>query len=229
MSAVSPVSSRSLRLRVPTVDVRVVTGVLLVAVSVIGGLRLTAPPGPSTSVYVAATDLDVGHVLTGADLREEAVRAPASLTRTLERVAAGAPVGRVVRSPLRAGAPVPVDVLGAVRAPGRDLTVPVTPEHALGGVLRPGDRIDVLASFDKGTDAARTLTVARDAIVRGVTRADGLFGQRAGALTAVTVTVDPDAAVALAFAARNGELDIVRSRGLRSSGARARFDVDSLR
>lgn len=229
MSAVPSALPRVSRLRLPTVDLRVVTGVLLVAISIIGGLRLTAAPAPGTVVYAAAADLDAGHVLTRADLTRVEIRGPGSVTRTLERAAGGLPVGRVLRTPLRVGAPIPLDALGDVEPPGRELTVPVTPEHALGGALRSGDRVDVLASFDKGTDAARTLTVARDAAVRSVTRADGLFGQPEGAITAVTVTVVPDAAVALAFAARNGELDIVRTRGAADLRPRSRFDVDSLR
>jgi Flp pilus assembly protein CpaB len=228
MSALAPALRRVPRPQLPQLDLRIVAGVALVAVSVIGGLRLSGAPAATTRIYVAATDLDAGHVVTRADLDVVGVRGPASVTRTLERVGSGPPVGRALRSPLRAGAPVSADALGATAPPGRDLTVPVTPEHALGGEVRAGDRVDVLATFDKGTDAARTLTVAQEATVRQVTRADGLFGQHEGAVTAVTVTVDPDAAVALAFAARNGDLDIVRSRGERVR-ARARFDVDSLR
>ena len=34
----------------------------------IGGLRLTRAPEPGTDVFVAAADLDAGHVLTRADL-----------------------------------------------------------------------------------------------------------------------------------------------------------------
>jgi Flp pilus assembly protein CpaB len=151
-----------------------------------------------------------------------------AVIRALERVGSGPPLGRVLVTPLRAGAPLSVSALGPVEAAGRELTVPVAPEHALGGAVRAGDRVDVLATFDKGTDAARTLTVAQDATVRRVTRADGLFGQQEGAVTAVTLSVDPDAAVALAFAARNGDLDIVRASGERVR-ARARFDADSLR
>lgn len=215
-------------MRLPVVDLRVVTGILLVAVSVIGGLRLGRAPAAATPVFVAATDLDAGHVLTRADLDSVELRAPASLIRTLEPVRSGPPVGRVLRTAVRGGAPLSADVLGPVAPAGRDLTVPVTPEHALGGAVRAGDRVDVLATFDKGTDVARTLTVAQDATVRRVTQSEGLFGQHDGALTSVTVTVDPDAAVALAFAARNGDLDIVRSRGERSR-ARQRFDADALR
>jgi Flp pilus assembly protein CpaB len=215
--------------RLPAVDVRVVTGIVLVAVSVLGGLRLTQAPPAMTRVYVAAADLDAGHVLSHRDLAVAEMRGSAALTRGLERVGRGEPTGRVLRTPLRSGAAVSVDALGAAVPPGREITVPVTPEHALGGAIRIGDRIDVFASFDKGTDAARTVTVARGATVRGVTRADGLFGQRAGSMTAITVAVEPDAAVAVAFAARNGELDIVRSRGELDGRGRGRFDADSLR
>ena len=112
---------------------------------------------------------------------------------------------------------------------GREVTIPVTPEHALGGAIRAGDRVDVFATFDKGTDVARTLTVARQATVRGVTRSDGLFGQQEGAISAITLTVDPDAAIAVAFAARNGELDVVRASGTPGGRSRDRFDADSLR
>jgi len=215
--------------RLPAIDVRIVAGVVLVAISIVGGLRLTQAPPPMTRVYVAASDLDAGHVLTRADLTVDQVRGSDTFIANLERVGHGAPLGRALRVPLRSGAPVSIDGLGAAVPPGREITVPVTPEHALGGAVRPGDRIDVFASFDKGTDAARTVTVARAATVRSVTRSDGLFGQHAGALTAITVAVEPDAAIALAFAARNGELDLVRTHGDLSGQGRRRFTVDALR
>ena len=217
------------RLRRPAIDARVITGIVLVAVSVIGGLRLARGPQPGTEVFVAATDLDAGHVLTRHDLTATELRAPRALIAGLERANRGAPVGRVLRTPVRAGAAIPVDALGSVVPAGRDVTIPVTPEHALGGVIRPGDRVDVYATFDKGTDAARTLTVARTATVRGVTRSDGLFGQQQGGISAITLSVDPDAAIAVAFAARNGELDVVRARGTLDGRGRERFDADSLR
>jgi Flp pilus assembly protein CpaB len=229
MSAVASSLRGVGRLRLPRIDVRVVTGILLVAVSVVGGLRLSVGPAPATRVWVAADDLDAGHVLTRGDLAQAGVRGPASFVAGFEPVSGRPPVGQVLRTAVRAGAPFEAGAFGPVEPAGRELTVPVTPEHALGGALRVGDRVDVLGSFDKGTDAARTLTVARDAVVRGVTRSDGLFGQREGSLTAVTVTVAPDSAVALAFAARNGEIDVVRARGALDVTARARFDADSLR
>lgn len=219
-----------LRLRRPTLDARVVTGIVLVAVSVIGGLRLARGPEPGTRVFAAAADLDAGHVITRDDLVETDVRASRAMIAGLERADRGAPVGQVLRTPVRSGAAIPAGALGARVPPGRDVTIPVTPEHALGGAIRSGDRVDVYATFDKGTDVARTLTVARSAAVRGVTRSDGLFGQQEGGVTAITLAVDPDAAIAVAFAARNGELDVVRAHGAAPAGrGRERFDADSLR
>jgi Flp pilus assembly protein CpaB len=134
-----------------------------------------------------------------------------------------------LRVPVSAGTALSTAALGRTLPGGRDVTIPVTPEHALGGAIRAGDRVDVYATFDKGTDAARTITVARRSVVRGVTQSDGLFGEHAGAVSAITLAVDPDAAIGLAFAARNGELDVVRARGTDSGTRRERFDADTLR
>jgi Flp pilus assembly protein CpaB len=218
------------RFRWPTIDTRVVGGIVLVAVSVFGGLRLSRDPEPGTVVYVAASDLDAGHVLTRGDLSTSEIRGEPGLVSGLARVGhAGAPVGRSLRNAVRQGGAIQLDVLGAGVAPGREITIPVTPEHALGGNVRSGDRIDVFATFDKGTDASRTVTVARSAVVEGVVRSDGLFGQHGGALTALTLAVEPNAAIKVAFAARNADLDVVRARGELSGSGRDRYDARDLR
>jgi Flp pilus assembly protein CpaB len=210
-------------------DTRVVVGVVLVALSIVGGMRLTRSPAPGSAVFVAASDLDPGHVLTRADLATVEVRAPAGVLSNLERVHGPSPVGRVVRTPVPAGAVISAGALGHTLPAGREVTIPVTPEHALGGAIRAGDRVDVYATFDKGTDAARTITVARRAVVQSVTRSDGLFGEHAGAISALTLATDPDAAIGVAFAARNGDLDVVRARGTVPTNGRERFDADTLR
>lgn len=218
------------RLRLPVIDTRVVGGVVLVAVSVIGGLGLSADPEPTTPVYVASTDLDAGHVLTRNDLTVAELRAPVSTLNGLARPSRGGPpVGRALQTPLRANATVGLDGLGPTAPTGREITIPVTPDHALGGAVRTGDRVDVLATFDKGTDAARTLTVAQEATVDGVVQSDGLFGQHAGAITALTLDVKPNAAIVVAFAARNAELDIVRSIGAGARRGRSRYDAGDAR
>jgi pilus assembly protein CpaB len=215
--------------RLPRIDARVIGGVFLVGVSVLGGLRLTAEPAPGAEVWTATADLDAGHVLTRGDLRAAEVRADRSVMAGLSEVGAGPPVGRVLRTPLRAGAPLSIDGLGGAVAPGRELTIPVEPDHALGGEIRSGDRIDVVATFDKGTDLARTQVIAREAIVVGVVYSDGLFGQRQGSLSALTLRVDPDDALALAFAVRNAEIDVLRAHGDLDGAGTERFARDSLR
>jgi hypothetical protein len=105
--------------------------------------------------------------------------------------------------------------------------VPVAPEHALGGNVRLGDRVDVLGSFTKSTTNARTLTVVHDAEVVEIVRSAGLFGAREGELTALTLSVPPDDAVFLAFAIRNADLDIVRTTGAPGEG-RDTFDGTQL-
>ncbi len=215
------------RWRLVVLDGRVVTGIVLAAVSLLVGLRLAAPPEAATRVYAAAADLEAGHVLDRGDLTVVEVRGPRRTLGGLALAEHGPPAGRVISSPLRSGGLVSLDALGGAPAPGREITIPVTADHALGGGVRVGERLDVFATFDKGTDAARTVVVARQATVRSVTRSDGLFGQHDGEVTSITVSVQPEAAIALAFAARNAELDVVRAEG--EARGPARFDADSLR
>ena len=47
-------------------------------------------------------------------------------------------------------------------------------------------------------------------------------------MTALTLEVDPDDAVAVAFAARNAELDVVRASGQLDGKGRDRFDAGDL-
>jgi hypothetical protein len=71
------------------------------------------------------------------------------------------------------------------------------------------------------------LTVARRARVVEVVRSEGLFGQREGAVAALTLAVAPDDAVYVVFAARNGELDVVRAVP-GGDRPRSRFDFGAL-
>ena len=226
----SAASTSRRRLRLAAIDARVVGGIVLIGVSIVGGLRLTSGPEAATQVYVAVADLDAGHVLTAGDLTTAELRGTGTVIGGLARAGrSGPPLGRTLRVPLRQGGAVSLDAIGAGVAAGREITIPATPEHALGGEVRTGDRVDVFATFDKGTDASRTVTVARSATVHGVVRAEGLFGQHGGTLTALTLDVEPDAAIALAFATRNAELDVVRAHGDLNGGGLDRIAAGDVR
>lgn len=210
------------------IDGRLLVGVLLVVVSVTGGLALFSAADHTVPVLTAARDLPAGHVLAPSDLRVARVRADAGVLAGLARGARrDAVVGRVLLASVTRGGLLARAALGRDAAAGREMTVPITPEHALGGALRIGDHVDVLATFDKGAKDARTLTVVHDAQVVDTVRTKGILGEHAGDLSALTLSVQPDDAVYLAFASHTGELDVVRADGA-SSPLRTRFRYSDL-
>jgi Flp pilus assembly protein CpaB len=200
--------------RLPHVDGRLAAGLVLIAVSVLGGLRLVAAADHTVPVVVAARALPAGHVVGPHDLTVTRIRATGPV---LDGLVAGEDVshltGRVLLFPLARHGLVAASALAHAPRAGREITVPVDAAHALGGDIRVGERVDVLATYRKGTDAARTVTVVRGAEVVGVRRASAVFGQGTRDVNAVTLSVSPDTAVAVAFALRNAELDVVRSTG----------------
>jgi Flp pilus assembly protein CpaB len=229
MTTARALAARRPALRLPKVDTRLVVGLLLVALSVLGGLRLASTADDTVAVYAATRDLPADHVLTRDDVRVTRIGASDSVLDGLLPARLAPPVGRTLRFPIAEGgllADAAVAGKGAT-ANGREITVPIGADHALGGALAPGDRVDVLGSFDKGTELAKTLTVAKGAQVVDVVSSDGLFGQREGELSALTLSVKPDDVVLVAFAVRNGEVDVVRAAPAGKS-VRSRFDVSEL-
>jgi Flp pilus assembly protein CpaB len=97
------------------------------------------------------------------------------------------------------------------------MTIPVSPEHAVGGALRPGDTVDVFVSYNPGDLRAITKLVLDDAQIVDLVTAGGLVvGEKA--VVGVTVSVDRDAAKEVAFAIRNGEIDLARGSGVSGTG-----------
>ena len=126
--------------------------------------------------------------------------------------------GAVMRGPLQAGAVVtaslvdrPVEGAGAVTdgtnaAPAyRELALDLPAARAVGGGLRPGDRVDVVATAD-----AASHVLVQQALVM---RADGSDGSPLGGSEVSVTLALPDAASALAVAhgAAAAELTLLRS------------------
>jgi Flp pilus assembly protein CpaB len=163
------------------------------------------------TVVVAARDLPLGHRVRPADLDTRRVRGRPGEPGALNRVAPG--LGRVVAVPVLRGAVVTTRHLAPARRDGRNGVVPAG-RRAMrvaidGGVRpRPGDPVDLYATFDPqtiGADVEPTLTVARAVPVLAVDRAEVTAGE-AGATVGVTVLVSPDEARRLAFATAAGTL-----------------------
>ncbi|MBA3430803.1 MAG: hypothetical protein H0U16_04905, partial [Actinobacteria bacterium] len=129
--------------------------------------------------------------------------------------------GAVLTHPLHSGELIPTGWLatGADVSPGRAMTIPVTPEHALGGDLEAGDRIDVLATFDGDDVRARTIPLVADVEIIETVVAGGLVtGEES--VTGVTVAVSPEDATRLTFAIRTTDIDIVRVEGSAEAATR---------
>ena len=142
---------------------------LLAATAVAAGLHEIRPPPPDVvPVLTAARDLPAGTTLGEQDLASvdyPAGTAPAGLARDA--------VGRVLAGPVRAGEPLTdVRLVGAPLAaayPGA-VAVPVRlPDAGMAGLLRVGDRIDLVAADPQGATAR---VVASDLTVLALPRVD---------------------------------------------------------
>ncbi len=135
-----------------------------------------SPPPATTPVLTAAHDLGAGTVLSTADLRVVGY-APASVPDGV--LDAGRAIGRTTVGALRAGEPITdARLLGPELLTGHpDLVAVPTRIGDPGalGLLRVGDRVDVLAADPQGRTPAEE--VARDALVLAIPQP---VGDRAG-------------------------------------------------
>jgi pilus assembly protein CpaB len=193
---------------------RVAAG-LLAALALVLALRPTAapPPGPwppaDTEVVVAATDLGAGAVLGAGDLTLTTLPAaavPDGVVTEVEQV-----TGEVLAGPLRRGEPVTdVRVLGPglwSQVPAGQVAAPVRlADLAVATLLRPGDRVDVLAT---AADAGAADVVAAGALVvsapPGRTPDPPSADREAGLLV---LAVPAETAARLAAAATNSTLTV---------------------
>ncbi|MQB00420.1 MAG: hypothetical protein GEU78_09040 [Actinobacteria bacterium] len=193
------------------INARTVLGVTLFAVAFVGGRQVLSDAGATISVLVATRDVARGEVVhssdlrfVGADLPSDVLATYATSIRDLEGAVATRAIhsGELLSREWFAGAGDPV-------GQGRSMTVPVSPDHAVGGDLRPGDVVDVYATFDAGDVRARTSLLVREAEILHIVSSEGVvIGDRG--MVGVTLSVSPGEAGRLAFAIRTSELDLVR-------------------
>jgi Flp pilus assembly protein CpaB len=164
------------------------------------------------AVLVAATDLAPGTVLDESVVRTARIDAGDGVLASLfapddmERLR-----GDVVTGSVAAGALITADDVRAVSAGAatRAMSVPLPRARAVGGKLRSGDRVDILAVERDGVHAGYVMT---DVEVLDV---DGDTGGPLGGPDEVTITlaVDPDGATRVAAAVETGTVTLVRATG----------------
>jgi Flp pilus assembly protein CpaB len=191
---------------------RAALGGLLVAVAALGSYLLATGDrsGPTTRYAVATRDLQPGYTLNANDVHLVSLDLPAeqasgtfSSTAQLH--------GAVARGPLQAGAIVTASAIERPAAADagtnyRELSMTLAADRAVGGTLRPGDRVDVVAT----ANGASYVLVQRATVLAAGT------GRNTNPLSSGEITITlalPDATTALAVThgAAAAELTLLRS------------------
>lgn len=201
------------------INARTVLGLLLFSSAVLGGQRIIEGARATQPVWTVAQDLPSGAVISADDLTTSEIAASAEM-KTRYAFAGTDLIGAVVVRPISAGEMVP---LGSVAPPGtpvdgRAVTIPVAPEHAVGGAISPGDLIDVFVTSNAGAPEARTSLLVSGAEVTNVIRSEGVVvgdGEMIG-LTVLTSSADAERIV---HAIRSGEIDVALVRGAAEGGS----------
>lgn len=179
---------------------------LVLAVAPAGPAPIRTTAQPHSEVLVAARDLPAGHTIGDGDL--------SAANRTSDQLPDGTlrpdhdVVGRVVTGSVRRG-----EVITDRRLLGPGLSASLGPgvvaspvrlvDLEVAALLRPGDRVDILAAT---ADAFTATVVAAGVVVLAVPLAESDESQRAGPLGLVVVAVTQDTAATLAAAAASSIL-----------------------
>ena len=201
------------RLRRPSwTDARLVAGVLMVTTSVVLGAAVVGNADRSVEVWAVRRALPAGATLQRDDLTQRRVRLFGDdRTRYLD-ARGGDPSGRVLTRALGDGDLLPLSALAErATAATRVVGLPLPRAHALGGTIRRGDLVDVIATRKTAGGGFRTYAVARAVPVVGVDRPSGGFAAGRGDVV-VLVEVAPGLALDLAAAVRAGEVDLALVR-----------------
>ncbi|CAN5282725.1 hypothetical protein BH18ACT5_BH18ACT5_15530 [soil metagenome] len=162
------------------------------------------------SVVVTTSRIEAGRTLTASDFAEAPVDLDDDLFATLipwER--STTLTGMVAARTMDAGQMVMAADMRPAAAPDRlrAISIPIDPEHAVGGDLVAGDRIDLISVSEEGSTyvlfAAEVLSVPTPG--RGSIAGVGGFY--------LVVAVDAEQALAVASAIQLGAIEVVRSTG----------------
>ncbi|MGH8947053.1 MAG: RcpC/CpaB family pilus assembly protein [Acidimicrobiia bacterium] len=163
-------------------------------------------------VAVADQPLAAGSLLVLDDLRLVPVASDfAGVDSMLTEAELVSRDGWVLDRPVAADGVIEEGMLVEPGAPSglRAMSIPVDIEHAVGGGLGPGDRIDIISTADD-----ESIFVVTDVAVLSVADRSAAVLGGIGAFH-IVVAVDAEQALSLAGAIADGEFEVVRSTGAR--------------
>lgn len=186
-------------------------GIVLVLVATVGYLAVYAQTSRRTPLLVAARNLPAGTVLRAGDLRSAGLAGDRIvLDAAVPAGQLGRVLGRRLASAVPAGLPLARSALAAPTAAPAALTVAVPVLHALGGELRPGDRVTVLATFARAAGGAQTQAIARGLEVLAVGQPPSGLEQPSATIGVTLALPDPSLASRLVLASEAGKIDLLR-------------------
>src|SRR5207302_9582463 len=221
-------------------NARLLAGVVCVLAAFSGFLVFAASSSPRThGVVVAGRDLPTGTRVRRADVAiVQAQLADAQVRVFVPAEALDAIDGQELLAPVAAQQFLARAQLTTARRPTLQpgfvrMTVPVRPDTAVGGALRTGDLVTVLATTDKGKPTAQTRPVLDRVVVDQVGQADTLTNSSYAApadsaapslplrpsrpVAWVTLLVPEDRASSLALARWTGDVELIQLPGEDSS------------
>lgn len=182
-------------------DTRLITGVVLIVISMLVGARLLSGGDDTVPAWQATRDLAAGTVVGPDDV--VLVSVPSAIAGAYAGGGAvpSVPLDRPVRAGEMLPAPVPAEAVDA-----RWVTVPVEPLHAPVD-LAPGERVDVWTTDGTDLGAVAAPELALEGVLVSQVQSDGVgLGGEYG----VVLQIAPSDAAALIAAARGGGIDLVR-------------------
>jgi Flp pilus assembly protein CpaB len=186
-------------------------GIVLVLIALVGYWSVYRATTERTPVLVAAHDLAAGTVLQPGDLRAVELAGDGEFVAGLTSEAElDAVLGSRLGVSLASGLPLPQRALGEVGPAAPALTLAVPALHALGGTLRPGDRVTVLATFGSGTGQAEARAIARSLEVLAVGATPESLDPNSATIPVTVAVRQSSLASALALANAEGKIDLLR-------------------
>lgn len=192
---------------------RALLGGLLVTVAGVAAFTSVAHAGsvPGRTIAVAARDLSIGQHITAADLQIVTAPVPDELAAH-SYSSADRLIGAVATSPIVSGELIQRSAVladdGAGGSP--EFSIPVDRDHAVNGDIRPGESVDVLATYGTGNDAV-TIVLARDArVIRVEDTKSGALGST-GKLVTTLALGSGDQVLDAVHAAQVATITLVRS------------------
>lgn len=201
------------------VDGRALLGILLMILATVGSVLFWTTTSDTRAVVVSTRDLPAGSTISPADLAVARVRVDDSIyAAAIPESELNNLVGRQLDQPAFAHqilVRVQVSTHSRLGPNQVALTIPISPENAAGGTLRPNDQVDVLVTTNPDKPDARTTIVLSRVSVYDVGHASTVGAINVDSSNAssssvrwVTLAVTPDQAVRLANARWSGQLDV---------------------